>query len=88
MKKTIKKEVEEPKKASPPLKKEKTIIWKDNAPIKKQKYDTSKSSTTDGNEVNYSAMSRMRVERLSRKRKRIHPSRQPSRLLRANGKRG
>jgi hypothetical protein len=97
MTKPVKKVAEQPKKkVAPLLKKEpvkpaakpKTIIWKDVTPIKTKKHDTSKSSAADSDERDNSAMSSMWVERLSRKRKRIHPPRQSPRLLRASGKRG
>jgi hypothetical protein len=81
---TKKKIVEKPK----VIEKPKTIIWKDKSPVKTKKDDTGKSKATDSNEGDHSPMSSMRMERLSRKRKRIHPGRQPSRLLRASGKRG
>jgi hypothetical protein len=97
-KKVTPKVVVQSKKVAPPLKKAvvakpatpkpKTIIWKDKTPIKTVKHDTSKSNATDSNEGYRSPVSPMRLERLSRKRKRIHSPRQPGRLLRASGKRG
>lgn len=66
----------------------KTIIWKDKKSVKTKEYDTSESETTDSDERDRSPVSIMRLERLSRKLRRIHPPRQSSRLLRASGKRG